>query len=260
MIVLFTDLDGTLLDHHTYRPGPALAELRRLQAGGVLVVPASAKTPAELAALAAELPFTGPMIAENGAALLTGSGTRVLGVPYARVRALLARAARSVGATVTGFGDLTTDQIMTWTGLDRAAAVRAADRQWSESFRIDSGDEEALSRALADRGLRTVRGARFRTALGQHDKGDAARLLLATLAAAGTRVTSWAIGDAANDFELLAAVDHPMLVRAHDGAWADLTLPNLLRLDGVGPTGWAQAAPHVLPPSSPSSPSSIKDS
>lgn len=247
MKVLFTDLDGTLLDHHTYRPGPALPELRRLQAAGVLVVPATAKTPAELAVLAEDLGFTGPMIAENGAAVLGSRPPQVLGIPYVRVRSLLASAAAAAGARVTGFGDITVDDIMSWTDLDRAAAERAAARQWSESFKLDTGDDAALTAALAASGLRMVRGARFRTALGQHDKGDAVRLLLATLSA-GEPVTSWAIGDAPNDRELLAAVDNPMLVRGHDGRWADIDLPNLTRLDGIGPDGWAQAAPLIHPP------------
>jgi mannosyl-3-phosphoglycerate phosphatase family protein len=246
--VLFTDLDGTLLDHHTYRPGPALPELRRLQAAGVLVVPASAKTPDELRHLAGELTLTGPAIAENGAAVITSTGTRVLGTPYKMVRERLAAAAVAVGATVRGFGDLTVAEVMAWTGLDRAAAERARARRWSESFQLVAGDDAALAAALAERGLRMVRGARFRTALGQHDKGGAARLLLADLAATGRPVRSWAVGDADNDAELLAAVDHPMLVRAHDGAWADLDLPAVTRLDGIGPAGWVLAAHQVLPP------------
>ncbi|WP_213455199.1 HAD-IIB family hydrolase [Rhizomonospora bruguierae] len=245
MIVLFTDLDGTLLDHHTYRPGPALPELRRLQAAGVLVVPATAKTPAELAWLADEFGLPGPYIAENGAAVVGAGVDRVLGLPYDEVRARLRDAAGAAGAEVAGFGDATVEDVMSWTGLDRPAAVRARQRRWSETFRLLSGDECALAAALAERGLTMARGARFRTALGRHDKGDAARLLLAVL---GPDAVSWAVGDAANDFALLAAVRHPMLVRAHDGTWADLDLPDLLRLDGIGPAGWAQAARHILPP------------
>ena len=240
--ILFTDLDGTLLDHHTYQPGPALPELRRLVAAGVRVVPASAKTPAELAHLMAELGLDGPAIAENGAAVIGPQGERVLGLPYPEVRSRLAAAAEEAGATVRGFGDMPTEEVAARTGLDPGAAERARARRWTETFELVTGDAQALATAMRARGLRITRGARFFTAMGRHDKGDAARLLLADGAA-----RSWAVGDAPNDAELLAVVHHPMVVRGYDGNWADLDVPNLRRLDGIGPAGWVLAARVIRP-------------
>ncbi len=246
--VLFTDLDGTLLDHHTYRPGPALPALRRLQRAGVLVLPATAKTLAEVRQINEDLGPLDGAIVENGAAIALGSTLDeliVLGQPYPLVRELLAEAAAEAGARVRGYGDMTADEVAAETGLSPAEARRARSRQWSETFMVTSGDPAAVAEALRRRGLRAVRGARFRTAMGDHDKGEAAGLVLARLRRDGRPVRSWAVGDAPNDAELLAAVDHPLLVRAAHGGWADLDLPGLVRLDGVGPAGWAQI-PHLI--------------
>jgi mannosyl-3-phosphoglycerate phosphatase len=259
--VLFTDLDGTLLDHHTYLPGPALPALRRLRQAGVLVLPATAKTLDEVRQIGTELDLTDGAIVENGAALalpakfpdhMPGDAADeliVLGQPYALVREALAGAAAQAGAKVRGYGDMTADEVAAETGLSPAEAVRARSRQWSETFLVTEGDPAAVAAALRQRGLRAVRGARFLTAMGDHDKGMAARLVLQRLrrhpsvrpgpGREGGELRSWAVGDAANDTELLAAVDHPLLVRAGHGEWADLDLPGLVRLDGVGPAGWA---------------------
>jgi mannosyl-3-phosphoglycerate phosphatase len=249
--VLFTDLDGTLLDHHTYLPGPALPALRQVKQAGVLVLPATAKTLAEVRQISAELDLTDGAIVENGAAValpakfpdhLSGDavdGLIVLGTPYDVVRESLAEAAAEAGARVRGYGDMTADEVAAETGLSPAEAARARSRQWSETFLVTEGDPAAVAGALRRRGLRAVRGARFLTAMGNHDKGEAALLVLARLRQRGDDVRSWAVGDAANDTELLAAVDHPLLVRAGHGDWAEMDLPGLVRLDGVGPAGWA---------------------
>lgn len=241
--ILFTDLDGTLLDHHTYLPGPALPALRRLQQAGVLILPATAKTLAEVRVLSGELDLDGGAVVENGAAFVLDGAVTVLGTRYEVVRRLLAEAAAEAGARVRGYGDMTADEVAAETGLSPAEAVRARARQWSETFLVADGSAASLIEALDRRGLRVARGARFLTAMGAHDKGSAARLLLDRL---DGPLRTWAVGDATNDAELLAAVDNPMLVRAEHGGWADVDLPGLVRLDGIGPAGWVLAAERII--------------
>ncbi len=252
--VLFTDLDGTLLDHDSYQPGPAAGAVARLQAAGVAVVFCSAKTRAEQEPLRVRLGVTAPFGVENGAAvyLPAGSGAddpanyevAVFGMPYREVRARLKRAADAVGVTVRGYGDMSDAEVAELTGLDPAAAARARTREFTESF-LAQGDVEALRRALEAAGMRLLRGARFWTALGDHDKGTAVRFLLARFAESGP-VTSYGVGDFDNDLDMLAAVDVPILVQRPDHTWADLPLPGLVRVEGVGPDGWCRAADLAL--------------
>ncbi|MCE8458362.1 HAD-IIB family hydrolase, partial [Rhodovulum sulfidophilum] len=54
-LLIFTDLDGTLLDHETYSHAEAAPALTALRAAGVPVILASSKTAAEIAPLRAEL-------------------------------------------------------------------------------------------------------------------------------------------------------------------------------------------------------------
>ena len=50
--LIFTDLDGTLIDHHTYSAEAARPALEAARAAGVPVVPCSSKTLAEMRLLA----------------------------------------------------------------------------------------------------------------------------------------------------------------------------------------------------------------
>ncbi|MFT4614813.1 MAG: putative mannosyl-3-phosphoglycerate phosphatase (HAD superfamily), partial [Bacteroidia bacterium] len=72
--LIFTDLDGSLLDHYTYSFRSALPVLRQLERRLVPVVPVSSKTRAELEPLRHELANVGPFIVENGAAIFVPEG------------------------------------------------------------------------------------------------------------------------------------------------------------------------------------------
>lgn len=64
--VIFTDLDGTLLDHDTYSYEPANSALEKLRETKTPLILASSKTAAEIAPLRHELGFDAfPAIVEN---------------------------------------------------------------------------------------------------------------------------------------------------------------------------------------------------
>ena len=67
--VIYTDLDGTLLDHHTYSFEAALQTVHALRDRGIPIVPCTSKTRAETAELMNAVGLFGPMIVENGAAI-----------------------------------------------------------------------------------------------------------------------------------------------------------------------------------------------
>lgn len=241
--VLFTDLDGTLLDHHDYRPGPAAAAVTRLRAAGVAVVPVTSKTDAELGPIAAELGLCDGWITENGAQIRWPDQAEptVLGVAYRQVRVGLSAAAAAAGAQIRGYGDMSDEEVADLTNLSTDQARAARSRRFSESFLLVRGDLAELQRELNRRGLQATRGGRLLTASGRHDKGTAVRAYLARRPA-----VSWAVGDAANDAPMLAAVDRPYQVRRPDGRWARLDVPGVTLVDGVGPAGFVQVAEHLL--------------
>ena len=69
-LLIFSDLDGSLLDIHTYDWQPAMPWLDRLQDNQIPIILCSSKTAAEMLDIQQDLGLEGlPFIAENGAVI-----------------------------------------------------------------------------------------------------------------------------------------------------------------------------------------------
>ena len=66
--VIFTDLDGTLLDHDTYSAEEARSVLEKVTAMGIPVIPATSKTYDEVVEFRDSMNLTHGIIVENCAA------------------------------------------------------------------------------------------------------------------------------------------------------------------------------------------------
>jgi mannosyl-3-phosphoglycerate phosphatase len=120
-LLVFTDLDGTLIAHDTYSwaaARPALEVLHRLGAGLVM---ASSKTAPEIAVLRAAVGFSHwPAIVENGAGVLAaGCDDAGQGGHYRSLRAVLDALPARLRKHYRGFGDMTGCP----TGVFRAGAL-----------------------------------------------------------------------------------------------------------------------------------------
>ena len=67
--IIFSDLDGTLLDHFTYQSIAASETLQQLQHANIPVILNTSKTFAELSIIREDLDLDTPFIIENGAAI-----------------------------------------------------------------------------------------------------------------------------------------------------------------------------------------------
>ena len=67
--LIFTDLDGSLLDHNTYSHKPAVSLLETLNQVGIPVILTSSKTLAEIVPLREMISNSHPFIVENGAGI-----------------------------------------------------------------------------------------------------------------------------------------------------------------------------------------------
>ena len=68
-ILIYTDMDGTLLDHDTYRHDPVDPLLEVLASKAIPVIPCTSKTFAEVIDIRRELNNSHPFIVENGSAV-----------------------------------------------------------------------------------------------------------------------------------------------------------------------------------------------
>ena len=264
--LVFTDLDGTLLDHDTYRWDEAEPALALCAKHRVPVILVSSKTRAEMNVLRRELGLASPFISENGGGIFFPRESIVkppaeayldddlwkwsLGFSYRDVVAALQEIREELAWDIRGFSDMTVAEISRLTGLEPERARLAAMREYDEPF-VAAGprrsEMDALIQAASRRGLQVTEGGRFHHLHGACDKGVAVDKLVRWHEQSGGPVKTIALGDSPNDFAMLRRVDYPVLVRSfREYPGLEKTLRHLRITREKGPAGWNDAVTAFL--------------
>jgi len=264
-ILVFTDLDGTLLDSLTYSFEPARPVLIRLRESGIPVIICTSKTRAEVEVIRAALGSADPFVIENGAAVFIPRGhfsieipaarwdpgfiIIELGTPYARILNIFSRIKDALPGRLRGFSDLSVEEVARLTRLSEEEAARAKKREYDEPFLLDdpAANLEAVKKIAGSAGLSITRG-RFFHLTGDNDKGRAVNLLKDIYARAlGNAPRTIGLGDSPNDVPLLENVDFPVLVQKPGGQYEpSIRLDNLILAPGEGPVGWSLAVRELV--------------
>ncbi len=266
--IIFSDLDGTLLDAGSYSFDAALPALDRIQARAIPLVLCSSKTRAEIEACRLRMRNSHPFIAENGGGIFIPHGyfsaqdegamvgnyrLIALGTPYTEIRRRFVGLREQLGARVRGFGDMTAEQVAELTGLTCDEAQLAKQRDFDEPFVFDSTPDERFLRAIEGAELGWTQGRVFHI-LGRHDKGRAVEILKALFLQEFGAIHSIGLGDGLNDLPMLRAVDCPVLIRHEDGRFdARVDMEGLARTRLPGPQGWNEAVLRLLAEETPPS-------
>jgi mannosyl-3-phosphoglycerate phosphatase len=262
--VVFTDLDGTLLDRATYSYAEALPAVKLLLSRKIPIVFCSAKTRAEQEVYRSQLGVLDPFIVENGGAIFIPRGyfpfdfehdrdldeylVIELGTPCREIRAALERLRAEKRLSFKGFGDMRPEEVASVTGLDLEMARKAKQREYSETLIADGTppEVEQVLRAIGEVGLHWTHGGSFYEVTGNSDKGRATSILTRLLRRKLGEIRTIGLGDSLNDQPLLAVVDTPVLVQKPQGGWEKMDLPNLRLVEGIGPVGWKQALDDIM--------------
>lgn len=264
--MIFTDLDGTLLDHHSYDFSPALEALNRAIASGVEVILSSSKSFPEMLQWQKRLNLNAPFITENGGGIFN-NGTRldraaftsslhgfqveILGATRLELCMRLSESAAASGVVCRGFNEMSVDEVASLTGLGQEDARMAMDRDFDEPFIIlGTPGIKAMKRFKGDleaKGCVLLRGGRFWHLMAHRGKGAAVDWLINAYAARyGSRIPSLALGDGENDISMLQAADKGVVVRKPDGSFVAQGESGLFTTSGIGPEGWRQAVEEWL--------------
>ena len=262
-IIIFTDLDGTLLDHETYSWDAANPALDLIHEHNIPLILNSSKTKDEQLQLRAALNNSHPFIVENGGAVIipefyfnTDHITRTdafnieyFGIPHEQLIEAINEYRHKNTVKFSGFSDMSVEEICACTGLDSESSARAKARTCTEPLLWQ--DSEKLVHQLRDflheHGLQLVKGGRFYHVMGQFSKADGVKWLIKQYAEFYKQsVISIALGDSPNDAEMLNAVDYPIVIPAHDGIRLRIDHPNVIYAKEAGPAGWREGLLHLL--------------
>jgi mannosyl-3-phosphoglycerate phosphatase len=200
--LVFTDLDGTLLNHDDYRYDAALPMLKWLQERQVPVIAVTSKTRLEVEELLCGLSLHEPFVVENGSgifipvantcfdwAIAAQSSEPVcqqdqhyvqlcLGCTYEQARQGLHDLSEHLEIPLQGFGDWDLAEVSDRTGLSLDNAQKAQTREFSEPFINPGIGFVQLERAVAKLGFQVLVGDRFCHLLGAGaGKGRAVQIL-----------------------------------------------------------------------------------
>ena len=264
--VIFTDLDGTLLDHDTYEweaAKPALVLCRQYQ---IPIIAVSSKTRAEIELLQQKLDISAPFISENGGGIFfpklhyperpAGAVSEEtlwkwsLGPAYDVLVDALKEIRDDLGWVIRGFSEMTPEEISSRTGLDLETSRLAASREYDEPFIIVDPivkDIEFLEKAAEKRGLQITAGGRFYHIHGKKDKGDAVKRVILWYKRSHPNMITIALGDSPSDFSMFEKVNYPVLVgSAVQFPSLVERIPGLKITEQQGPEGWNSAVLDIL--------------
>jgi mannosyl-3-phosphoglycerate phosphatase len=266
-VLVFTDLDGTLLDHHTYSFAPALPMLHKLTSTNIPVILNTSKTFAELTELRQKIGIEGPFIIENGAAVYIpqfyfktqpsetiindGYWIKEFSKPIDHWLLILDKLRGSFAGEFTHFSNMSNEEIIAATGLSSEQASLAATRRYGEPI-LWMGSDNSKSKfiqAIKELGATPLQGGRFLHLSGHCDKGKALTWLTTQFQKKRDmrRYTSIALGDGQNDVAMLEAADIAVRILSPTHTPPILSKQtNVYTSQSYGPCGWSQCLEQII--------------
>ncbi|MEJ2319865.1 MAG: HAD-IIB family hydrolase [Gemmatimonadales bacterium] len=266
MFLIFTDLDGSLLDQADYSYEGARPALDRIAHEGWPLVFVTSKTRSEVEALQRRMDVEGPFVVENGAAVFFPASLIGLDIPvipdassdgsvralvfgrlYSEVRRFMENVRGDFG--LRGFGDMELREIAELTDLPPEDAERARAREFTEPFIMADPERlPELEAAAAARGFAITTGGRLYHLMGAgQNKGRAVRKVQEILAGSERNpVVSLGLGDSPNDAEMLEVVDHAIVIPRPDGSVMEVPRDDVVVAPEPGSRGWSSALLDVV--------------
>jgi mannosyl-3-phosphoglycerate phosphatase len=254
--IIFTDLDGTLLDHHSYSFAAAQEALVIIRQQQIPLIINSSKTLAEILPLQEQLGIRQPLICENGAAVYwpktQGDGWQQHGFSLKRseLLELINSLREQYGFKFSGFADMDVATISDVTGLSLSQAVLAAKREFSEPLQWQDSEPALVEflQHLARANVRAQQGGRFLTVTGDTDKAMAMAWLCQRYRQQYPSICTIALGDSPNDLAMLNYADIAVVIASERSAKMGVSGPStVIRTKEAGPIGWQLAMDKILP-------------
>lgn len=250
MKIIFTDLDGCLLDTDTYSFKEATEGLRLIKKKKIPLIFCSSKTRSEIEYWRRKIKNKDPFISEDGGGIFIPKKyfkfkfdyTREdkkyyiiqLGTNYKRLVKVINKIKKKF--KIKNFYEMTVREISKEAGLDLYQARLSKQREFDEVFKIlDIKQKNNILKEIKKNKLNYTRGGRFYHIMRRNDKGKAVEILSNLFKKMYKKITTIGIGDSYNDFEMLERVDIPYLVMDKYGNYSS---DKYKKANGIGPVGW----------------------
>ena len=254
--VVFTDIDGTLVDINTAEYGRETNKLINIiKEKNIPLILTSAKTRLEQDKIREDLGLSDPFIVENGGAIVIPKGyfpdnaLGDIGYPLREtenktkdetkdvnqktvilielgksadyIRARLSNIREEYNISFRGVADTSIEELSNFASISKEQAKRMAQRNYGETIlQIQNEDIARFIKYVQEDGMKIIHGGRFFDVTVGTDKGIAVGILKKLFKDKfHNDVTFFGIGDSTNDIPMLSLMDIPILVQRQDGSW-----------------------------------------
>lgn len=268
-LAIFTDLDGTLLDHYSYEFQPAKVSVFLCHELDFPIIPCTSKTYKETVAIRGQLGLATPFVVENGAAIflpkkwlkenmitptnLVEFGEfyiKEFGQPRSFWLSQLKQHASDLAHLYKGFSQMSNSQLAELTGLSEKDAEKAKLRHYSEPLHWlgDACQKKAFIKRMRENGTTIIEGGRFLHVCGDESKGVALEWLFNQIK--HELPGDWlsvALGDSENDSAMLEAADISVQIKSMTHPFIQLQREKgVMRSSMPGPTGWHEVMMQLI--------------
>ena len=248
MLLIFSDLDATLLDHNTYSFQEALPALQLIRKRKIPLILSSSKTYDEMIVIRKELNNHDPFIYENGSGIYFEGNKVSLGISHSEISNLLQDLKKRF--SFISFYELGPEGIQKETGLDIYASERAYRREFTEPLIWKDSTQNLIifKQLLQQNNLTAAQGGRFLTISSAKNKGDALLWVKKRYESiAKVKITTIGLGDSENDINMLDCADNAIIVRHPKKLPPNINgHASLIITDAIGPKGWNEAIINIL--------------
>ena len=255
-VLIFTDLDGSLLHRDTFKFDEIKNYLRELISKGIFIIPNTSKTEEEILEFNNELDSNLPFISENGAAI---NGLNLLNSDLPK-ELILSREKENLLNIFKNIAPTNLQNKCMWVssmekkkqslifGLDDEKLNLALNRKYTIPFIFNGTKTEKnqLSKIIRKEGLFLQEGGRVINLTDRANKAKALQVFVRFYKKYQKNVKTIAVGDNYNDLEMLKISDYPCLVFNDEFTLDEIPINNLIITNKPSPQGWADVIKMAL--------------
>ena len=255
-ILIFTDLDGSLLHRDTFKFDEIKDYLKILLSQGIFIIPNTSKTEKEILEFNNELGSDLPYISENGAAI---NGLNLLNSNLPK-ELILSREKDNLIKIFENSIPVNLQNKCKWLsemdknkqslifGLGDEKLKMALDRKYTIPFLFEGNKSEKneLFRILKSEGLAAQEGGRVINLTDKVNKAKALNVFVRFFKKNNKNVKTIAVGDNYNDLDMLKTSDFPCLVFNDKFTLDEIPINNITITNKPSPEGWADVIKKAL--------------
>ena len=255
-IIIFTDLDGSLLDRDSFKFDQIKNYLKNLIDDGIIIIPNTSKTEKETKEFINELGSEVPFISENGSSI---HGLNLINTNFPNkivlsrdkqelIKIFDSKVPKELQDKCKFVSNMNSKQQSDIFGLKDNKLKNALDRKYTIPFLFEGNkiEKNRLFKILRSSSLTMQEGGRVINLGDNTNKLKSMNQVIKIYKKLENKIKVIAVGDNFNDLDMLRNCDLPCLVFNDQFKQDQIYIDNLIVSDKPSPEGWADVIKTAL--------------